>query len=247
MNKERYQRQMILPELGEQGQEKLLRSSVLLCGAGGLGSPNALYLAAMGIGRIGLLDGDVVSWSNLNRQILYNEADIGKPKTAAAAERLRALNSDIVVDEHFCFLNEDNAGQLIAGYDIMVDCLDNFPARMILNDACLRAGKPFVHAGVYHLFGQTMTVIPGKTACLRCLFPEGAREERDPRFKGVIGPTAGLLGCLEAMEVYKYFTGLSLNEGLLMADGLRMTVNAVCMQPSPDCLCQKLAADIGEK
>lgn len=237
---ETYSRQMILPEVGLEGQEKLLSSTVLICGVGGLGSPVALYLAAMGIGRIGLVDGDTVSLSNLNRQLLYTPADVGRLKAKVAAERLGEQNPDISIVPYAEMLTKDNAPGLFDGYDIIVDCLDNFAARFILNDVCLNQNKPFVHAGVSHLSGQVMTVIPSKSPCLRCLLPEGDKEYKDEDIKGIIGATAGVVGAFQATEVYKYLLGLSVcDHGLLLYDGLRGSMRYLTIDPDPDCLCQK--------
>jgi len=234
----RYARQICLPELGSSGQEKLLSSSVLICGCGGLGSPVALYLAAMGIGHIGLVDSDEVAWSNLNRQLLYTPADLGKSKVACAAERLRQFNPDIEITAYPLRLDALNIVPIIKGYDIMVDCLDNLESRFILNDACIKQRKPFIHAGVAHLSGQIMTVIPGKSPCLRCLLPQGHKESTAN--KGIIGATAGVMGSLQATEVYKYLLNLNINdEGLLIFDGWDYCLNHLNIKPDPACFCQK--------
>ncbi|MBQ1342676.1 MAG: HesA/MoeB/ThiF family protein [Firmicutes bacterium] len=238
LSREIYQRQILLPELGEDGQEKLAASSVLVCGCGGLGSPALLYLAAMGIGRLGLLDGDVVSYSNLNRQVLYGRSDVGRRKAEAAAERIRFLNPDIKLDVHGEYLTEDNASSLLFGYDLALDCLDNFPARFILNDACLSLDIPFIHGGVNRLRGQTMTVIPGRTACLRCLFPGGIEDAPDTDDKAIIGATAGVIASLQVTEAFKYLTGQPVNRGLLMYDGKEPGARLLGLEPDPNCICQ---------
>ena len=229
---------MLLPELGEAGQEKLAASSVLVCGCGGLGSPALLYLAAMGIGRLGLLDGDVVSYSNLNRQVLYGRSDVGRRKAETAAERIRFLNPDIKLDVHAEYLTGDNALSLLSGYDLALDCLDNFPARFILNDACIALGIPFIHGGVNRLQGQTMTVIPGQTTCLRCLFPGGAEDAPDTNDKAIIGATAGVIASLQVTEAFKYLTGQPVNRGLLMYDGKEPGARLLGLEPEPGCICQ---------
>lgn len=237
---EMYSRQIMLPEMGRAGQEKLLASSVLICGMGGLGSGVALYLAALGIGRIGLVDGDTVSLSNLNRQILYTTADLGRPKAQTAAERLRAQNPDVAAEPYQELLTAANAGKIIDKYDIVADCLDNFDSRFVLNDACLALGKVFVHAGVYHLSGQTITVVPGKSPCLRCLFPHGYQPPPGDERKGIIGATAGVLGCMQAVEIYKYLLGLAVNDqSLLVYHGMDARWQTVRLEPDPDCSCQK--------
>lgn len=238
LSKEIYQRQILFPQLGEGGQEKLAASSVLVCGCGGLGSPALLYLAALGVGRLGLLDGDVVSYSNLNRQILYGRSDVGRRKAEAAAERIRVLNPDIVLDVHPEYLTEENACSILQGYDLALDCLDNFPARFILNDACLSLGVPFVHGGVNRLQGQTMTVIPGRTACLRCLFPGGAEDAPSTDDKAIIGATAGVIASLQVTEVFKYLTGQPVNQGLLVYDGSQPSARLLSLEADPDCVCR---------
>ncbi|MBR5429609.1 MAG: HesA/MoeB/ThiF family protein [Firmicutes bacterium] len=239
LSREIYQRQILLPELGEAGQEKLAASRVLVCGCGGLGSPALLYLAALGVGRLGLLDGDTVSLSNLNRQILYGRGDVGRPKTEAAAERIRALAPDIRLELHQEYLTADNALTLFAGYDLILDCLDNFPSRFILNDACLELGLPFVHGGVNRLRGQTMTVIPGQTACLRCLFPAGEEDAPGTDDKAIIGATAGVIASLQVTEAFKYLTGQPVNRGLLIYDGSLPGARLLGLAPDPDCVCQR--------
>ena len=237
LTREIYQRQMLLPELGEEGQEKLAASSVMVCGCGGLGSPALLYLAAMGVGRLGLLDGDVVSLSNLNRQLLYGRGDVDRPKVEAAAERIRALNPDVRLELYYNNLTRDNACELIKGYDLVLDCLDNFPARFILNDACLAMGIPFIHGGVSRLQGQTMTVIPGQTACMRCLFP-GGEEDAPPTDKAIIGATAGVIASLQVTEAFKYLTGQPVNTGLLVYDGREPVARHLGLEPDPNCICR---------
>lgn len=238
LSREIYRRQILLPELGEAGQEKLAASSVLVCGCGGLGSPALLYLAALGIGRLGLLDGDIVSYSNLNRQVLYGRSDVGRRKAEAAAERIRFLNPDIKLDVYAEYLTEENASSLLSGYDLALDCLDNFPSRFILNDACVSLGIPFIHGGVNRLRGQTMTVIPGRTACLRCLFPDGAEGAPDTEDKAIIGATAGVIASLQVTEAFKYLTGQPVNSGLLMYDGLGPGARLLGLEADPNCICR---------
>jgi len=237
-----YNRQIMIPQIGLGGQEKLISSQVLICGVGGLGSPVALYLAAMGIGHIGLIDGDTVSLSNLNRQLLYSPADVCRLKVEVAEERLRCLNPQISVSAYGQTLTEDNAARLIGGFDIIVDCLDSLAARFILNDACILQDKPFVHAGVSCLSGQIMTVIPHKSPCLRCIFAGGDKRSGQTNAKGIVGATAGVIGSLQATEVFKYILGLPLHDGgLLLYDGLRSSLQNYSVKPDPDCFCQKSA------
>lgn len=209
----RYERQIILPGIGEPGQQKLLDARVLVVGAGGLGCPVLQYLAAAGIGVLGISDGDLVCRNNLNRQILYYESDIGKPKTEVCLQRLEALNPGIRVTTHPA-IQPDNALQIVTGYDIIVDCTDNFPARYLLNDACVMAGKPLVHASIY-LHESSLTVLNylgsdgmrGPT--YRCLYPNQPLDEeiRNCASLGVFGSLTGITGCMQAGEVIKMITG----------------------------------------
>jgi len=238
--REVFSRQIIMKEIGEAGQRKLLGSSVLVVGCGGLGASALYYLAAMGIGRLGLCDGDVVSLSNLNRQILYAMDDIGKPKAHMAEKRLQALSPALKTTVYDRFMDEKLAAGIVPGYDISLDCLDNFDARFILNDACVAAGKPFVHAGVGEFYGQLMTVTPGTGPCLRCLFPNKLQKKEANKIFGVIGPTPGILGALQALEAFKYLLGLPVcNDGMAIYDGLRMSMEKVALEASPTCKCSK--------
>ena len=233
-----YSRQIMMNEIGESGQEALARAAVLVVGCGGLGAPALLYLTAMGIGRIGLCDGDAVSLSNLNRQLLFTFDDLGKRKAAEAERRLTGLNPQLETTVYDCFLNEELARNIIPQYDIVVDCLDNFAARFILNDACVKSRKPFVHAGIGGFFGQLMTITPGTGPCLRCLFPDGIKEKEPKKPFGVVGPTPGVIGTLQALEVMKFILGLPVsNDGLVIYDSLRMSLEKVAISVSPDCIC----------
>ena len=167
---ERYARHLILKGVGVKGQKRLLASSVLIIGAGGLGSPAALYLAAAGVGHIGLVDGDVVDMSNLQRQIIHTTARVGAPKVESAATAIRALNPDVTVDTYYELVDASNIAGLIEPYDLVIDATDNFAAKFLINDACVLAGKPYIHAGVVGFAGQVMTVIPGEGPCYRCIF-----------------------------------------------------------------------------
>ncbi|MCL1829605.1 MAG: HesA/MoeB/ThiF family protein [Oscillospiraceae bacterium] len=233
-----YSRQIMMKEIGEAGQQTLANASVLVVGCGGLGASALCYLTAMGIGRLGLCDGDTVALSNLNRQLLYTMDDIGKPKAETAKKRLLAYNPYLKTTVYDCFFDDELAGTAVPAYDIAVDCTDNFDARFILNDACVAAGKPFVHAGIAEFCGQLLTVTPGKGPCLRCLFPKG-REKRESKAPfGAVGVTPGVLGALQALEVMKYLLGLPVsNEGLVIYDGLNMCLEKVALSASPDCIC----------
>jgi len=240
---ERYSRNIALSEVGTVGQEKLLSSKVLVVGAGGLGSPVLLYLTFMGIGHIGIIDGDLVGYSNLNRQVLYGNTDLGLPKAKQAAIHLKEKSPHTEFRVFPEYLTAENAAEVFKGYDVVVDCLDNFPARFLLNDTCLEQKIPFVHAGVYQYAGQMMTVIPGKTPCLRCLIPGGAAstpEQLAITKEGILGTTPGVFGVLQAMEVFKLLLGLSANTGeLFYLDGLHLETEKIPVSIDPDCICQK--------
>jgi len=236
--RELYSRQIMMKEIGEAGQRRLTEASVFVAGCGGLGAPVLYYLAAMGIGHLGLCDGDTVSLSNLNRQLLYTMEDLGKPKAAMAQKRLLALNPRLKVTRYDCFLDAELAAAALPAYDIAVDCLDTYEARFVLNDACVMAGKPFVHAGIGEFYGQMMTVTPGKGPCLRCLFPNGIQKGEQGKQFGVVGATAGVLGAMQALEVIKYLIGLPVNnEGLAVFDGLDTRLEKIMIAASPACIC----------
>ena len=239
-SREVYSRQIMMKDIGINGQQKLAEASVLVVGCGGLGAPVLYYLTAMGIGSLGLCDGDVVSLSNLNRQVLFTMEDIGKPKATTAKERLNALNPGLITTVYDQLLDKQLAETIIHAYDIVVDCLDNFDSRFILNDACVAAGKPFVHAGIEEYYGQILTVTPGNGPCLRCLFPGGIQEKEPKKPFGVIGPTPGVIGAMQALEVLKYIQGLAVsNEGLVTYDGLNLSLEKVAIQANPECVCSK--------
>lgn len=219
----RYSRQLILPEIGVAGQERLLRSSVLIIGAGGLGCPAALYLAAAGVGRLGIVDREAVALSNLHRQILHTTADVGRPKSQSAKVRLEALNPEVRIEPIQAQVTAATIRPLLASYDLILDGSDNFPTRYLVNDACVLAGKPLVHGGVVHFGGQVMTIRPRQSACFRCVFPEPPEAGAIPSCQeaGVVGAVAGLLGCLMAHEALKVLLGLGepLFDRLLVFDG----------------------------
>ena len=233
-----YSRQIMMKEVGEEGQQKLANSSVLVIGCGGLGAPALYYLTAMGVGRLGLCDHDVVSLSNLNRQLLFTGEDLGKPKAPAAKKRLLALNPKCEITVYDRLFDMGLAQEIIPEYDVIVDCLDNFHTRFILNDACLEACKPFVHAGIGEFCGQLMTVTPGKGPCLRCLFPGGVKKSDPEKPFGVVGPTPGVLGSMQALEAMKYLLGLPVcNDGLVIYDGLNLSLEKVSLSVNPECVC----------
>ncbi len=232
----RYSRQLAMPEIGPVGQERLLSSSVLIIGAGGLGSTAAYYLAAAGVGIIGIADNDIVDISNLQRQILHCTETLGSPKVESAATRLRLLNPDVKAVEHHLFVSESNIGELIAPYDFVIDCTDSIDTKYIINDACIQAVKPFCHGSAVRFYGQVMTVLPGRSPCCRCVFrPED--KVLEAKELGTAGAVAGVIGCLQAMEAIKFLTGSGklLTGRLLTFDGLDMCFQTIPMKADPDC------------
>jgi len=226
-----YERQLEL--IGRRGQRRLKNSGVFIAGAGGLGTAVAAYLAAAGVGRIAIVDKDMVQASNLNCQIMYSEADAGRMKAGALAERLVGLNSYIELTGEQVDIAGGNLRDRVAKFDILVDALDNFPARYVLNEAALAQGVPLVHASIRGFYGQLTTLVPGLTPCLKCLFPEIPTEER----QAILGPVCGVIGCLQAMEVIKYLLGngsLLMNK-LIVFDGLKGTLDAVELVRRADC------------
>ncbi|MEZ5529914.1 MAG: HesA/MoeB/ThiF family protein [Porticoccaceae bacterium] len=232
----RYTRHIQLPEVGAVGQMKLKQSHILVVGAGGLGSPVGLYLAAAGVGHITLVDGDTVDTSNLQRQIIFEHNQVGQPKATVARERLLRLNPEIRVDAVPAFLNSDNASELVAAADLVVDCTDNFGARYLINDYCCALGKPWVFASIQKFFGQCALFTPGG-ACFRCLFPEPPANVEDCNSAGVIGVLPGLLGVLQANEAIKYLLGLPtpLQNHLLLVDALNLDFRSIQLTRSADC------------
>src|SRR3989338_5407451 len=200
---ERYSRQIILPNIGGKGQERLLNAKVLVIGAGGLGSPCALYLASAGIGRIGIVDSDVVELNNLQRQILHSTRDVARPKVESAKDRLNSINPDVEVITHKVRITSENIMEIIKNYDFVVDGSDNFPTRYLVNDACVLAGKALSHGGIFRFDGQAITILPHKSACYRCLFSEPPPPGLVPSCKeaGILGAVAGVIGTIQANEV----------------------------------------------
>ena len=232
---ERYSRHIILKEIGVKGQKKLLNGSVLIIGAGGLRAPAALYLAAAGVGKIGIVDADVVDLSNLQRQVIHTTADVGRPKVESAAETMRAINPDVEVVTYHEFISSANIMDIIKDYDFVLDGTDNFPAKFLINDACVMADKPFSHAGILRFKGQLMTVIPHQSPCYRCVFKTMPPKDAIPTCKqaGVIGAMAGVIGSLQALEAVKFLTGAGelLTGKLLTFDALTMKFHTVKLPP----------------
>ncbi len=235
----RYSRHTLLPEVGVDGQVKLLEARVLLLGAGGLGAPTALYLAAAGVGTIGLVDDDVVDASNLQRQVIHNTERIGEPKTASARQTIEALNPDVEVVEHNIRLTAENIIETISDYDIIVDGADNFPTRYLLNDASVRLGKPVVSASILSFDGQISTFVPGEGPCYRCLYPTPPPPELAPSCSanGVLGVMAGLMGMLQANEVIKLILGIGepLIGRLLLYEALTTRFTELKVRRDPEC------------
>jgi molybdopterin/thiamine biosynthesis adenylyltransferase len=229
--RERYSRQILL--FGEEGQERLKNATIFIAGAGGLGSPVSIYLAVAGVGRIILVDKDAVERTNLNRQILHYDRDIGRKKTASAEEKLRAINPDITVEVLDTTIDETNVHELVGNADGIVDAMDNFPTRYLLNRVALKMGIPLFHGAIRGLYGQATTVLPGKTACLRCVFPHPPPKEVFP----VVGVTPGFIGMVQATEVVKYLvgTGELLANRLLLWDGERAVVEEIALERDPSC------------
>ena len=254
---ERYARHVILDEVGEAGQEKLLASSVLVLGAGGLGSPLLLYLAAAGVGRIGIVDDDSVELSNLQRQIIHGTASLGRPKVASARATIAAINPEIAVDTHAVRLTAANAAALVGGYDLVVDGSDNFATRYLLNDACYLARKPLVSAALLRFDAQLSVFkafLGPPHPCYRCLFPEAPPADLVPRCEeaGIFGAVAGSIGALQATEVLKEILGLgeSLSGRLLIYDGLATEFRTLRIPRDPACrLCgaQATIRDLSEQ
>jgi len=235
----RYSRHLVIPEVGEAGQLALLSSKVLMIGAGGLGSPSALYLAAAGVGTIGIIDDDVVDASNLQRQVIHNMDRIGMPKAESARLTLTALNPDVEVIEYRERLSSSNIDRILAGYDVIVDGTDNFPTRYLLNDASLIHKIPVVHASIFRFEGQLTVFKPFEGPCYRCLFPEPPPAELAPSCAegGVLGVLPGIMGTLQATEALKQLLGIGdpLVGRLLLADALEMSFHEVQLRRDPNC------------
>jgi molybdopterin/thiamine biosynthesis adenylyltransferase len=236
---ERYSRHIILKEVGGKGQQKLFDGRVLIIGAGGLGSPIALYLAAAGIGTIGIADADEVDLSNLQRQVIHFTKDIGKPKVESAREKMQAINPDVTVNTYKEWVTAANIGRIIADYDFIIDGTDNFAAKFLINDACVLAHKPYSHGGILQFDGQTLTVKPGESACYRCIFPEPPPKDAIPSCSqaGVIGVLPGIIGTLQATEAIKFLLGKGelLTNRLLTYSALRMKFREVPLKQNPAC------------
>jgi len=232
---ERYGRQIMMVGFGEAGQEKLKKAKVFIAGAGGLGSPIAIYLANAGIGTMRLVDFDKLELSNLNRQILHWPKDVGRLKVDSAREKLNAMNPEMKLEAMNETITEDNVLELTKGFDVIVDAMDNIKTRYILNGAAIKQGVPFVHGAIYGLEGRAMTVIPGKTACLQCIYHGIPPRAKFP----VLGVTPAVIGCIQATEVIKYLVGIGelLANRILIYDGLNMKFMEINVSRNPNCEC----------
>jgi molybdopterin/thiamine biosynthesis adenylyltransferase len=231
--KQRYDRQIMIPGFGKAGQEKLKRARVVIAGSGGLGSPAAIYLAAAGVGSLRIIDHDKVELSNLNRQVLHWDKDIGRSKVRSAEEKLNQLNKNVRLETIAKTITEKNVIEMVAGYDIIIDALDNLPTRFLLNKAAIANHIPLVHGAVYGLEGRVMTIVPGKSACLRCLYQGLPPQNKFP----VLGTTPGIIGCIQATEAIKLISGIGklLTNRLLIYDGLEMKFNELIVNRRKNC------------
>jgi adenylyltransferase/sulfurtransferase len=236
---QRYSRHLIMPEVGVEGQKRLKAASVLLIGAGGLGSPLGLYLAAAGVGRIGLVDFDVVDFSNLQRQVLHGTPDVGRPKLHSARDRLLAINPEVRIDLHEAKLSSANAMAILAPYDVIIDGTDNFPTRYLVNDACVLLGKPNIYGSIFRFDGQASVFYPGRGPCYRCLYPEPPPPGEVPSCAegGVLGILPGLIGCIQATEAVKLILGRGepLVGRLVLYDALQMSFREFKVRRNPRC------------
>jgi adenylyltransferase/sulfurtransferase len=232
--RERYDRQIIIRGIGEEGQAKLKRARVLVAGAGGLGSPISIYLAVAGVGTIRLVDHDEVELSNLNRQVLHEDQDTGRKKVDSALEKLKRLNKCVAIEAIAETITEESIARLADGCDLIVDAMDNMPTRYVLNKAAIERRIPFFHGAVYGFEGRVMTIIPGQTACLWCIYKGHIASGKFP----VIGVAPAVIGCMQATEVIKYLTGIGelLANRLLIYDGLNLEFTKLAVERDPDCL-----------
>jgi molybdopterin/thiamine biosynthesis adenylyltransferase len=237
---ERYSRHILIKDVGMRGQKKIIDGKVLIIGAGGLGSPAAMYLAAAGVGTIGIADGDVVDLSNLQRQIIHTTEDIGKDKVKSAEQTISALNPNVKVEIYKTLVNSKNIVDIIKDrdYDFVIDATDNFSAKLLINDACVLLKKPFSHAGIIQFQGQTITYVPG-SPCYRCAFPDPLPESAAPscRQAGVFGVMAGIMGTVQATEALKYLLGIGdlLTGQILIIDALSMEFKKLPVQKAQKC------------
>ncbi len=235
----RYSRHILLPEVGGKGQKKLAKARVLIVGAGGLGSPAGLYLAAAGVGTLGVIDPDVVDLSNLQRQVIHYTPDLGRPKVISAKEKIQALNPDVHVVTYEDRLTSSNALSIVGAYDVVIDGVDNFPAKFLINDACYFADKPLVHGGILRFEGRVTSILPKKSACYRCVFKQPPPPGLVPSCQeaGVIGFLAGIIGTIQATEALKLILGIGrpLTDRLLDFDGRQTSFREIKIRRNPNC------------
>jgi molybdopterin-synthase adenylyltransferase len=241
---QRYSRNILIKEIGLEGQKKLLQSRVCVIGAGGLGSAALYYLAAAGIGELGIADSDSVDLSNLQRQVIHFSNDLNKIKTDSAKNKINSLNPDVRVNAYNIKVNSENIRQLINHYDFILDCTDNFKTKFLINDACFFENKPYSHAGVLSMAGQIMTIIPKKTACYRCIFnsPPESGSVNTSSHAGILGAVAGMFGTIQAIEAVKFITnsGRLLTDTLLTIDAGTFEIRKINIQKNTCCpLCGK--------
>ncbi len=234
----RYSRHIIMGDVGSKGQRALMGAKALIIGAGGLGSPSAIYLSLAGVGTVGIVDFDVVELSNLQRQVLHHTADVGRPKVLSAVDNIKAYNPDVNVVVHETRLESDNAMEIISQYDLVINGADNFATRYLVNDACYLLNKPLVDGSILIFDGQATVFLPGQ-GCYRCLFPSPPPPGMVPNCAeaGVLGALTGLVGSIQATEALKYFLGIgeSLSSRLLLIDALSMSFREVRLKRNPDC------------
>lgn len=235
----RYSRHILLKQIGIEGQQKIMSGSICIIGAGGLGSPAALYLAAAGIGTLGIVDGDTVELSNLQRQIIHFTKDINTPKVVSASEKISALNPNVKVNAIREHVFADNIRDIIRDYDFVIDGTDNFESKFLINDACVLENIPFSHGGILRFTGQAMTIVPGKSACYRCIFSAPPPKDSAPTCSqaGVLGAIAGMLGTIQAAEALKFITGVGklLTNKLLTFDAIDMEFRNVELKKQENC------------
>jgi adenylyltransferase/sulfurtransferase len=235
----RYSRHILLPEVGGKGQKKIIQAKVLIVGAGGLGSPAALYLAAAGIGTIGLIDADVVDLSNLQRQVIHHTPDVGRSKVISAKEKIQAINPEVQVITFEERLVAANALEIVGQFDVVIDGVDNFPAKFLINDACYLAKKPLVHGGILRFDGRVMTIVPGKSACYRCIFKEPPPPGlvASCQEAGVIGVLAGIIGTIQTTEALKLILniGRPLTDRLMDFDAKKTAFREIKVKRNPNC------------
>ena len=236
----RYSRHILLPEVGGKGQKKLAQAKIFVVGAGGLGSPVALYLAAAGIGTIGLIDSDIVDISNLQRQVLHHTPDVGRSKVQSAKEKIEALNPDVNVETYETRFGQENAIDLIKPYDIVIDGVDNFPAMFLIHDACYFSKKPLILGGILRFEGRVFSIIPGQSACYRCIFKQPPPAGLVPSCQeaGIIGAVAGIIGTIQATEAIKIVLGIGqpLTNRILDFDAQKTTFREIKTKRNPKCI-----------